>query len=625
MKKTLSVLLAMLLLLSSVPFIANAATVVDNGTCGENLTWRLDSNGKLTITGNGAMTDYHNYEVYAYGISPFYYLKDKIELVNIGGGVTSIGSWAFDACSSLTSVTIGNSVTSIGGSAFKGCSSLTNVMIPDSVTSIGSFAFADCYALESVTFPDSVTSIGNSAFAGCYALESVTFPDSVTSIGNSVFEDCNSLTSVTIPNSVMSIGNSAFAGCYALESVTIGSSVTSIGDKTFFNCSSLTSVTIPDSVTSIGSAAFHRCNSLASVTIPNGVTSISIYAFFGCSRLNNVYYTGSEEDWNAIAIGNSNDPLINATKHFNHVHEIADIISIQLATCTQPGTKLGSCVCGYSMTEELPILDHTPGEAVTENEVGATCKVKGSYDEVVYCTECGDELSRTPHETAMLDHTPGEAVTENEVGATCKAKGSYDSVVYCAECGDELKRTPHETDMLQHVNAEPMKENEIAASCTTVGSYDSVTYCAKCGDELNRETVYVSVKAHTEVIDLAIAATCTKSGLTEGTHCSVCSAVLVKQQLVPMHGHDFALHRINEPTCTEDGSRIYVCRYDASHTESEPIAKLGHTDADNDGICDRCKEQMTGGEHCKYCGKVHDGAFGWLVSFFHKILAIFKK
>ena len=90
--------------------------------------------------------------------------------------VTSIGDYAFESCTSLTSVTIGNSVTSIGGQAFYFCTNLTSITIPDSVTSIGGFAFASCTSLTSVTIPDSVTSIGDDAFISCDNLTNVTLP-----------------------------------------------------------------------------------------------------------------------------------------------------------------------------------------------------------------------------------------------------------------------------------------------------------------------------------------------------------------------------------------------------------------------------------------------------------------
>ena len=287
-RKIVSVLLCVLLLASLLPMSAIADTTA-SGTCGMNLTWTLDSNGTLTISGTGKMWDYDRIYNGSYKTSaPWGEYYSSITSVVINDGVTSISNYAFYKCSSLTSVTIPDSVTSIGDYAFKWCSSLTSVTIPDSVKSIGSDAFSGCSSLTSVTIPDSVTSIGSGAFSGCSSLTSVTIPDSVTSIGYDAFKGCSSLTSVTIPDSVTSIGGYTFGGCSSLTSVTIGNGVTSIGSCAFYNCSSLTSVTIGNGVTSIGRSAFSDCSSLTSVTIPDSVTSIGSGAFSGCSSLTSV-------------------------------------------------------------------------------------------------------------------------------------------------------------------------------------------------------------------------------------------------------------------------------------------------------------------------------------------------
>ena len=261
--------------------------------------------------------------------------KDKTALIcypagktdksyNITNSVTSIGDYAFNGCSSLTSVTIPNSVTEIGGSAFVGCASLKSITMPNSVTSIGDMAFYKCSSLTSITIPDSVTSIGSSAFSDCSKLRSITIPNSVTSIGAWAFNGCTGLTAINvamenqnyvspdgvlynkdkttiicypagkkgnnykIPDGVTEIGSIAFSRCSSLTSVTIPNSVTSIGSGAFNGCTSLTRVTIPNSVTKIGWNAFSGCTSLTSITIPNSVKSIDWYAFRGCTRLKSI-------------------------------------------------------------------------------------------------------------------------------------------------------------------------------------------------------------------------------------------------------------------------------------------------------------------------------------------------
>ena len=158
----------------------------------DNLTWKLDANGTLTISGTGAMKDYD----YDSNPSPVYNNSDVKKIV-IEDGVTSIGNFAFHSCSSLPSITIPDSVTSIGNFAFESCNSLSSITLSNNITSIGDFAFHGC-PLTSITLPDSVTSIGYAAFHSCSNLKSITIPDSVTSIESAVFYNCTSLKTISL-------------------------------------------------------------------------------------------------------------------------------------------------------------------------------------------------------------------------------------------------------------------------------------------------------------------------------------------------------------------------------------------------------------------------------------------
>ena len=158
-----------------------------------NLTWKLDADGTLTISGTGTMKDYD----YNNNPSPANQKKGSVKKVVIKDGVTSIGNFAFYNCKSLTSITIPDSVTSIELAAFNNCNNLTSITIPDSVTSIGDSAFELCNKLSSITLSNNITSIGNFAFHRC-PLTSITIPDSVTSIGAMAFYSCSNLQTISL-------------------------------------------------------------------------------------------------------------------------------------------------------------------------------------------------------------------------------------------------------------------------------------------------------------------------------------------------------------------------------------------------------------------------------------------
>ncbi len=112
-----------------------------SGSCGEALTWSLNSAGDLTVSGTGDMADF------AATGAPWAEYRDQIKLVIVGQGVTSIGSSAFQDCKKLETVSLPGSLTALGKAAFLRCGELTNVKLPASLKSVGEDCFTDCEKL----------------------------------------------------------------------------------------------------------------------------------------------------------------------------------------------------------------------------------------------------------------------------------------------------------------------------------------------------------------------------------------------------------------------------------------------------------------------------------------------
>ena len=323
MKKTncvlrIAVVIAVVLLAILVSFTAQAD---DSGKWG-NLTWKLNYQGVLTISGTGQMDSFSKGSWRAWlwdrdlitkviihegvtSISPYaFYNCYNMTSITIPKSVKSIGDYAFQSCDDLTTVNISTGVTSIGYAAFNCCDSLKTITIPDSVTSISSYAFCDCDSIQSIRLPSGLKSISAYTFDSCDSLKTVTIPNGPTSIGAYAFQSCGNLQSITIPNSVKTIGNYAFFYCGEMTSITLSSSLTSIG-KGAFMYSGLTKVSIPKGVTSLSAETFSGCYSLAQVTLPSGLKSIGVDAFAACYSLETISLPQSITSIGSYAFGGS--------------------------------------------------------------------------------------------------------------------------------------------------------------------------------------------------------------------------------------------------------------------------------------------------------------------------------
>jgi rubredoxin len=449
---------------------AIAASAASSGNCGDsgsNVTWLLDDNGTLTISGSGKIEDYRS-DI----DQPWYSNRSDITSVVIEPGVTSIGSLAFYECSNLTSITIPSGLTSIGEQAFGNCTGLTSITIPSGFISIGDYAFWNCTGLTSITIQNGVTSIGTGAFWNCTGLTSITIPSSVTSIGVNVFYNCTGLTDITVDSN-----NSSFCSesgvlfnkdkttliYYPLgkndSSYTIPDGVTVIEQYAFYCNSKLTSVTIPSGVTSIGEMAFRECSGLTSVIVPSSVTSIEYNAFWCCFNLI-IYIPGG------ITIGidafYSTAAKITYTVDSSNNVKITDISLSSGNTVDIPPEIDGKTVIAVDEDHRHKVGNHT---CVTNTT--PTCIKKAT------CGICGQDY--------YGDH---DLSHHNAVPHTCTADGT---VEYwdCSVCGKKFS-DPNGTAEITNI-ADPndparhslVKTDEKAPTCTDNGNRAYWT-CTEC-------------------------------------------------------------------------------------------------------------------------------------------------
>ena len=323
-----------------------APIAVASGTF-DNLTWTLYDNGTLEISGDGAMTNLTNYNLY-----PWHAVSYKVNKIVIGKGVTSIGNYAFAyGFKNAESIVFesGSTLDRIGAVAFMNVANVKDIVLPDTVTYIGAYAFGDCYALETLAVSQMAAYIAPTAFAGSanvvlnvvegtyaetfainhglsytvreYAVLPVAggscganatwtlYSDGTLAIGGSgnmdSFQDyklypwfayANKVIKITIGKDITKIGNYAFAYYYQnLETVEFeaGSCLTFVGAVSFMNCAKLQTVVLPESVTYIGVYAFADCYALENVYVPAGVTFIGNTAFAGSGKITVSVASGS--------------------------------------------------------------------------------------------------------------------------------------------------------------------------------------------------------------------------------------------------------------------------------------------------------------------------------------------
>lgn len=651
MKKYFSIVVALILFIISAVVIAegNGKTIINSGTCGDNLTWTLDSAGELVISGTGELNSAGSWGV-------------NINSLIVEEGVTTIGDYAFYK-SNLTRVILPDSLTSIGMMAFCSCNKLNSIYLPDSITDIWDDAFANCINLESIRLPKNLKRIAPELVNGCTNLSAFIIQEGVTEIGDYVFSNCENLKRITIPSSVRTMRYDPYYESICEEIFFLHKSPEDTLNVSDFEWKESTKKyiyrlsPIDTQLQGYGNVVYLDDNGLDDIRtislIPESFEmTIGMHQNVECYIIpeSNSTIIWDNSNPEVVAIDNQTITAISpgTTTITATVGEIFASITIQVKehvhtivideavepTCTSTGLTAGShCwVCGEMIEEqqEINALGHewdatlytwsedntevlasrickrdeshieTESVAVTpEVTTPATCTVQGKttytsdpFRNVAFAiqtktlinidalghqwgipefTWSNDNALVTARRMCARDasHVETETVsTTFEVTreATCTEKGqtTYTSDPFSNQAFAMQTRIMTDIDALGHEWGEP--EYTWADDNSTV---TASRICARDSSHIETETVNVTAKVtnpatctemgqttytasfassafsmqtklltnipaveHVVVKDPAVAPTDTESGLTEGSHCSVCGEVLTAQQLL---------------------------------------------------------------------------------------------
>ena len=557
------------------------STGVFTGKCGDNLTWTIGNDEVLTISGTGRIPDYNDSSSGGNNTAPWYGYAYQIKKVVLGSGVQNIGNDAFADCYGMTDITIPDGVTSIGDSAFDGCSALTEISIPGTVSSIG-----------------------DSVFSGCSALTEISIPDTVSSIGDSAFSRCSALTEISIPSTVSSIGSYAFSGC-ALREVEIPQGITSIQTRTFQYCTQLTKITIPASVTSVEICAFDNCPVLK--TVYYGGTEaqwegmyVDNYAGNNSALLDATLYF--EMKYQRIAAGSCGGNLRwslmeDGVLKITGSGAMPDYSSDSDAPWYRYGSRIKEVRVGANVTK----IGENAFRSTGVQKVVFCAKETGSTDAPLvlgdYCFAYCDALNEIQFGNRVI--VPGDSVfvscsglTGVTVPGTVKLDKSFNgegcgygmfsqcpnltkATVECSYVGPyffegcykltEVRFTDPNVQFYSLDNdnyGHPFHANYPRQMNVTVYGYTcskvhTLVQANGAGVNLTFQSLPGDSTEHTIVVQPAVEATCTSTGLTAGKYCSKCQYVFTVRQKTPKKAHSIVPVSEKQATCEEVGNREY--------------------------------------------------------------------
>ena len=270
----------------------------------------------------------------------------------------------------------------------------------------------------------------------------------------------------------------------------------------------------------------------------------------------------------AYSMGLSADDFSNTNTNFADVQFVVTDGVLTISKAENAPDMPTAIETYYINTQRVTLPDNwqwVENIALEKGENTAAAKYVG--------TDAGNyenERSEVTITRTACPHNEGHT-TINVAEPTCTEEGNTGDHL-CNIC-NEIFEQGESIEALGHTNGVAVFENEVAATCAAAGSRDSVVYCTVCQAEVSRTKKEIAQLAHTEVVDVAVAPSCTTAGKTEGKHCSVCNAVIVAQEEIPALGHLFKTYTFDNNATTEaDGTETAVCEHGCGTTDTRVAA-----------------------------------------------------
>jgi len=419
----------------------------------------------------------------------------------------------------------------------------------------------------------------------------------------------SSIKKAVIGDGVTSIGYEAFSGCTSLTSINIPDSVTSIGNFAFENCNSLTSINIPDGVTSIGLYQFAGCSSIVSITIPNSVTEIQPYAFFACESLTSITIPYSITSICDFAFHNCVSLSSIIVDEANTVYDSRENCNAIIETETNK--LIRGCTNTVIPNSVTSIGGYSFEACFFLSNISVPDSVTSIGEGAFSCSMLSGGITIPKTVTSI-----GESAFEY-----CNDFSIYGYNNSYAHTYADENSIPFVALDAEHEHT-PVKDSAVPATCTSTGLTEG-SHCSECGEVIvSQNTVEKTEHNYQRVTSSDVAATCTKDGV-EGYSCAICGKS--NDKIIFAKGHTASEWKTEiEATCTHEGIAYTECTVCSERLETKVLPLKNHHDGDGDGYCDECDTEINSSNCSHTChSKNAFLQFIWkMINFFNKLFKI---